>query len=150
METIAAPLDWLGLNYYFRQIVTADESGPVPHARQVPVPGAPVTYMDWEVHAEGLEQLLLRLTEEYGATKIYVTENGSAYQDTVAADGSVHDPERTQYLEQHLAACGRAVAKGLRSPGTSRGRCSTTSSGPTGTTSDSGWFTSITTPSAVR
>lgn len=112
LETIAAPLDWIGLNYYFRQVVTADESGPIPHARQVPVPGAPVTYMDWEVHAEGLEQLLLRLTEEYGAQKIYVTENGSSYQDTVAADGSVHDPERTRYLEEHLAACGRAVAKG--------------------------------------
>ncbi len=34
--------------------------------------------MDWEVDADGLEQLLLRLTEEYGARRIYVTENGSA------------------------------------------------------------------------
>ncbi|CAO0826067.1 Beta-glucosidase OS=Streptomyces microflavus OX=1919 GN=Smic_73820 PE=3 SV=1 [Streptomyces microflavus] len=68
--------------------------------------------MDWEVYADGLEQLLLRLTEEYGVERIYVTENGSAFQDTVAADGSVHDPERVRYLEEHLAACARAVAKG--------------------------------------
>ncbi|MEV5580242.1 GH1 family beta-glucosidase [Streptomyces parvus] len=112
LETIAAPLDWLGLNYYFRQIVAADPDGTAPHARQVSVPGARLTHMDWEVHAEGLEQLLLRLTEEYGVGRIYVTENGSAYEDVVAADGSVHDPERVRYLEEHLAACARAVAKG--------------------------------------
>ncbi|MEU5370486.1 GH1 family beta-glucosidase [Streptomyces sp. NPDC005951] len=112
LETIATPLDWLGLNYYFRQIVTADPDGAAPHARQVSVPGARLTHMDWEVHAEGLEQLLLRLTEEYGVGRIYVTENGSAYEDVVAADGSVHDPERVRYLEEHLAACARAVAKG--------------------------------------
>ncbi|MGW7231251.1 GH1 family beta-glucosidase [Streptomyces cyaneofuscatus] len=112
LEAIAAPLDWLGLNYYFRQIVTADPSGPAPGFTQVPVADARHTYMDWEVYADGLEQLLLRLTEEYGVERIYVTENGSAYQDTVAADGSVHDPERVAYLEEHLAACARAVAKG--------------------------------------
>ncbi|MYW27749.1 GH1 family beta-glucosidase, partial [Streptomyces sp. SID2119] len=112
LETIAAPLDWMGLNYYFRQIVTADPSGPAPGFTQVPVADARHTYMDWEVYAHGLEQLLLRLTEEYGVERIYVTENGSAYQDTVAADGSVHDPERVAYLEEHLTACARAVAKG--------------------------------------
>ncbi|MFQ6853219.1 GH1 family beta-glucosidase [Streptomyces sp. 35M1] len=112
LETIVAPLDWLGLNYYFRQIVTADPDGPAPRAKQVSVPGARLTHMDWEVHAEGLKQLLLRLTEEYGVQRIYVTENGSAYEDVVAADGSVHDPERVRYLEEHLAACARAVAEG--------------------------------------
>ncbi|MFF2231817.1 GH1 family beta-glucosidase [Streptomyces anulatus] len=112
LETIAAPLDWLGLNYYFRQVVTADPDGTAPHAKQVSVPGARLTHMDWEVHAEGLEQLLLRLTGEYGVQRIYVTENGSAYEDVVAADGSVHDPERVRYLEEHLAACARAVVKG--------------------------------------
>ncbi|UPT46125.1 GH1 family beta-glucosidase [Streptomyces sp. WAC00303] len=112
LETIAAPLDWLGLNYYFRQVVTADPDGTAPHAKQVSVPGARLTHMDWEVHADGLEQLLLRLTGEYGVQRIYVTENGSAYEDVVAADGSVHDPERVRYLEEHLAACARAVGKG--------------------------------------
>nr|WP_104819117.1 GH1 family beta-glucosidase [Kitasatospora sp. MMS16-BH015] len=112
LATIAAPLDWLGLNYYFRQIVTDDPTGPAPYARQVTGPGPEFTAMPWEVHAPGLEQLLLRLTHEYGARRIYVTENGSAYEDTPAADGSVQDPERTAYLELHLAACARAVAQG--------------------------------------
>jgi beta-glucosidase len=112
LATIAAPLDWLGLNYYFRQIVTADPTGSVPYAQQIYLPGARHTAMDWEVHADGLEQLLLRLTEEYGAQRIYVTENGSAYPDVVRADGTVDDPERVRYLEEHLAACGRAARRG--------------------------------------
>ncbi|MFE3138795.1 GH1 family beta-glucosidase [Streptomyces scopuliridis] len=112
LATIAAPLDWLGLNYYFRQIVRDDPAGAAPFARQVDVPDARHTHMGWEVHADGLEQLLLRLTEEYGARRVYVTENGAAFPDTVAADGTVDDPERAGYLDEHLAACARAVAKG--------------------------------------
>ncbi|MFB9365200.1 GH1 family beta-glucosidase [Kitasatospora albolonga] len=112
MELIGAPLDWIGLNYYFRQFVTDDPSGPAPGFRQVRGPNAEHTAMDWEVHAPGLEELILRLSNEYGASKIYVTENGSAYADTVTPEGAVHDPGRTAYLEQHLAACDRAVAQG--------------------------------------
>jgi beta-glucosidase len=112
LELIAAPLDWLGLNYYFRQLVADDPAGPAPHFRQVPGPNPEHTEMGWEVHAAGLEQLLLRLTREYGVRRIHVTENGSAYRDTIAEDGRVDDPERTAYLEQHLAACARAVAQG--------------------------------------
>ncbi|GII32398.1 GH1 family beta-glucosidase [Planotetraspora mira] len=112
LETIAQPLDYLGLNYYFRQIVADDPQGPAPYARQVPVPGAATTAMGWEVNADGLEQLLLRLTREYGAERIYVTENGSAWDDKVTGDGTVEDPERAAYLEDHLAACARAVRQG--------------------------------------
>ncbi|MFF3274501.1 GH1 family beta-glucosidase [Streptomyces chrestomyceticus] len=112
LATIAAPLDWLGLNYYFRNVVADDPRGPLPYARQVRLPDVRRTAMDWEVHADGLEQLLVRLTDEYGARRILVTENGSGYADTVAADGSVEDPERTTYLEEHLAACARAVRRG--------------------------------------
>ncbi|WP_189533376.1 GH1 family beta-glucosidase [Streptomyces roseolilacinus] len=109
---IAAPLDWLGLNYYFPVTVADDPSGPAPFARQVERPGAPRTGMGWEVDAGGIEALLMRLTDEYGARRLYVTENGSCYPDAVRPDGSVHDEERARYLEEHLAACARAVRKG--------------------------------------
>lgn len=112
LDAIAAPLDWIGLNYYFPQTVVADPTGPAPHASQVALPGAPRTGMDWEVDASGIETLLMRLTEEYGARRIHVTENGSSYPDTVAPDGSVHDPERAAYLTAHLAACARAARRG--------------------------------------
>ncbi|MFF4399065.1 GH1 family beta-glucosidase [Streptomyces sp. NPDC001480] len=112
LEIIAAPLDWLGLNYYFPAYVADDPDGPAPRARSVRRPDAPRTGMDWEIDADGIETLLLRLTGEYGARKIYVTENGSAFPDVVRPDGTVDDPERQDYLERHLAACASAARKG--------------------------------------
>ncbi|MFJ8729253.1 GH1 family beta-glucosidase [Streptomyces bauhiniae] len=112
LETIAAPLDWLGLNYYMPAHVADDPDGAAPYTRSVRREGVPRTGMDWEIDASGIETLLLRLTEEYGARKIYVTENGSSFPDLVGPDGTVDDPERRAYLESHLAACASAVAKG--------------------------------------
>ncbi|MGW0121461.1 GH1 family beta-glucosidase [Streptomyces sp. NPDC003327] len=112
MDLIAAPLDWHGLNYYFPVTVADDPTGPAPYAREVRLPDVPRTGMDWQIDGGGLEAFLLRLTEEYGVRKLYVTENGSAFPDTVGPDGSVHDPDRAGYLEEHLAACARAVRKG--------------------------------------
>ncbi|MEU4796640.1 GH1 family beta-glucosidase [Streptomyces sp. NPDC023327] len=113
LETIAAPLDWHGLNYYFPATVTDDPEGPVPYAREVLLPDVPRTGMDWPIDGGGLEALLLRLTDDYGVRELYVTENGSAFPDTVAPDGTVHDPDRARYLEEHVGACARAIRKGV-------------------------------------
>ncbi|MGW0627194.1 GH1 family beta-glucosidase [Streptomyces sp. NPDC002758] len=112
LETIAAPLDWLGLNYYFPAYVEADPNGPAPYVRSVRRPDVPRTGMDWEIDASGIETLLLRLTNEYGARKLYVTENGSSYPDVVRPDGTIDDPERQEYLVDHLAAVASAARKG--------------------------------------
>ncbi|MET7599086.1 GH1 family beta-glucosidase [Streptomyces sp. NPDC004082] len=111
-ETIAAPLDHLGLNYYFRQIIQDAPELRAPSYRVLPVPGAPTTAMGWEVHPDGLEQLLMRLHDEYAPASILVTENGSAYDDEIGADGSVQDPDRVAYLERHLGAAASAVRRG--------------------------------------
>jgi beta-glucosidase len=115
MDVIATPLDWLGVNYYAPSVIADDPDGPLPHAREVrrSPDGARRTLLGWEVRAEGLEQVLARVTQDYGARRVYVTENGSAWADTVAPDGQVHDPERVRYLEEHLAACGRAIRLGV-------------------------------------
>ncbi len=112
LETIAAPMDHFGLNYYFRQVVTDDPIGDPPFARLVSVPDWTLTAMGWEVYADGLEQLLVRLSDEYGVRRIYVTENGSAWPDEIEPDGNVEDKDRIAYLEQHLEACLRAAAHG--------------------------------------
>jgi beta-glucosidase len=113
LEAIAAPLDWLGVNYYRRSVNVADPGGPPPRARQITPDGTPRTGMDWEIHPDRLETILVRVTEEYAPRSVMVTENGSAYTDTVTDDGAVHDPERTAYLEGHLAACASAIRKGV-------------------------------------
>jgi beta-glucosidase len=112
LETIAQPMDHFGLNYYFRQVVTDDPEGPPPRARMISVPDWTLTAMGWEVYADGLEQLLNRVHDEYQVPRIYVTENGSAWPDEIEADGQVQDKERIEYLEQHLDASVRAAKSG--------------------------------------
>ena len=114
LAAIAAPLDWLGVNYYSPSFVSDDPAGPAPHVRVVRArDGARQTMLGWEVRPDGLEQILVRLATDYGARQLYVTENGSAWPDTVAPDGQVHDLDRVRYLDEHLAACGRAVRRGV-------------------------------------
>ena len=115
MLTIAAPLDFLGVNYYSRVVLRAGEDG-----RPVGVPQVPeseLTEMGWEVVPEGLTDLLLRLHRDYGDPRIFVTENGIALPDTVDEDGRVHDPRRVDFLRDHLAAIHRAREAGARVEG---------------------------------
>nr|WP_217634887.1 GH1 family beta-glucosidase [Micromonospora pattaloongensis] len=113
LDTIATPTDFLGVNYYFRQVVVDDPDGPAPFARQIPVPGAVTTAMGWEAYPAGLERLLVSVAEEYRPGRLFITENGAAWPDRVTPVGTVDDSERTEYLEQHLAACAAAVARGV-------------------------------------
>lgn len=51
LTTMAEPLDWLGLNYYFPAVVAAELAGPPPFARPVRRLHVPRTGMDWEIDA---------------------------------------------------------------------------------------------------
>jgi beta-glucosidase len=61
MQIISRPLDFLGLNYYFRQTVAYDrEAKPLPY-KMVTAPNVERTGMGWEVHAGTFTQLLKSL-----------------------------------------------------------------------------------------
>jgi beta-glucosidase len=113
-ETIATPTDFLAVNYYTRKVVRSTEVPESENAPQTvfPPPPSEQTTMGWEVYPEGLYQLLCRIHFEYGPSRILVTENGSAYPDTVAHDGRIHDERRVRYLRDHLEAIGRAIDAG--------------------------------------
>lgn len=106
MAAIATPMDFLGVNYYSRNVVGAE--GPRPAAAS----GNPVTAMGWEVYPEGLTELLLRLTRDYPVPPLYVTENGAAFDDAVV-DGEVRDTARRDYIAQHIAAVAEALRQGV-------------------------------------
>jgi hypothetical protein len=59
----------------------------------------------------------LRRVAHYGDIPLLVTENGAAYADQVSPDGAVHDPERIQYLKDHIRAVGRALEAGVNVQG---------------------------------
>ncbi|WP_408734038.1 GH1 family beta-glucosidase [Paraburkholderia bannensis] len=110
MEAIAAPLDFLGINYYFRTNVKSDGA----HGfTEVPLPGVERTQMGWEVHPDGLRDLLVGFHDTYdNLPPIYITENGMASDDSVQ-DGEVVDTQRIAFLKRHLAAVDAAIKKGV-------------------------------------
>ena len=113
LEIIAAPTDFLGLNYYSRAIIRADipESQNAP--REIFAPQeSEKTDMGWEVFPEGFHQLLVRASTEWKAKKIYVTECGVAYSDGPDARGVIDDRRRIDYLDSHFRSARSAIADG--------------------------------------
>jgi len=111
LEAIAQPLDFLGVNYYFRQIVRENPEGGEPLV--VRDGDAERTQMGWEIYPNGLLDTLVRVRDDYAPPAIYITENGAAYGDVRGHDGDVHDPDRQAYLESHLTSVSRAIAAGV-------------------------------------
>jgi beta-glucosidase len=112
MQQIAAPLDFIGINYYTRNIIAADPEDPHRAVVRIPPTGGTTT-MGWEVYPQGLYASLKRIHSEYAPHALYVTENGAAYDDVVTADGQVHDEARTAYLRDHFQAAAHAIADGV-------------------------------------
>ncbi|MCW7537921.1 GH1 family beta-glucosidase [Aquabacterium sp. A7-Y] len=110
MDLIRTPLDYLGINYYFRATVRSDGAhGYLDRMR----PGVERTQMGWEVYPEGLRDLLLGFKARYPRLPpIYITENGMASDDRVL-DGRVDDAHRISYLGRHLAAVDEAMRGGV-------------------------------------
>ncbi|MGY1609567.1 MULTISPECIES: GH1 family beta-glucosidase [unclassified Geodermatophilus] len=120
LQTIAAPLDWLGVNYYFEETVRA---GGRPAGRPPTSfiggedvdeldPEGPTTSMGWGISPQAFTDLLLWLGEKAPGLPLVVTENGSAWDDEVDAEGAVRDPARVDFLLRHLAALTAAVERG--------------------------------------
>ena len=119
LAEIHAPIDFLGINYYSRHTVAAGEWDGTPSAnpgsefvKSIDT-GAPKTQMGWEIHPDGLVDVLEQAHSYAPELPLYITENGSAWPDVVQPDGSVDDPERLDYLEKHIAACADAISRGL-------------------------------------
>jgi beta-glucosidase len=136
MAVIAAPIDFLGLNWYApaliadpARVAAAPEPAPtgeltleqllagqaelLGYAR-APIETAEVNIMGWPVQPEGLGRLLGWLRAAYPQLPpLYVTENGFPLPDRVEPDGTVHDRQRIDYIARCLAEVQRAVAAGM-------------------------------------
>jgi beta-glucosidase len=108
------PLDFLGINYYTRN-VTRNDDGNWP-LRVAPVRQKRATHTEtgWEVYPQGLTDTLLLIKKRYGDIPLYITENGAAFFDPpVATGGRVRDPLRVDYFRQHLLAVHSAIRQGV-------------------------------------
>lgn len=110
MPSIQVPLDFLGVNYYMRSVVSAGEPW------DLKTSGNEITDMGWEVYPQGLTELLLRLHRDYTLPPIFITENGAAFPDEVI-NQQVHDSQRQRYIARHIAATLEAMRQGVRVDG---------------------------------
>jgi beta-glucosidase len=114
MDVIAVPTDFIGLNYYFREIHRANASNNDPQV-VFPRPNTPEhwTEMGWENYPDGLTGILGRVYFNYQPLKIYITENGASYSTPPDENGNVPDVHRIHYLRTHFAAAHRAIQAGV-------------------------------------
>jgi beta-glucosidase len=113
-ESLREPIDWLGINYYKRNVVRNDPGALPVREGSVPQPRHTHTQLAWEVYPPALTDVLLWVKERYGAVPIYITENGAAFYDPpVAEGGEVDDPLRVAYYRDHLRAAHDAIRRGV-------------------------------------
>jgi beta-glucosidase len=113
LDFIRQPLDFLGVNYYSRQVVRNDPQDWPLQAARVRQPQQTYTSLNWEVYPPGLTDLLEWVARRYGPLPLYITENGAAFYDPPHATGRVDDPLRQRYLRDHLRAALEARQKGV-------------------------------------
>ena len=111
MESIAAPIDFLGMNFYMRRLFSASSNG-LGWDERLARDGDDTTEMGWAIVPEALAEQLARLRADYPSIPLYITENGMAEQDSVGADGTVRDTRRIDYIRRHLQVIEEAIAAG--------------------------------------
>ena len=115
MELVRAPLDFLGINYYRRQLVSAKPAGQGEDSMAVKHEDAtegPLTDFAWEVWPDGFYEMIMQITREYGNPAIEITENGCSYLDSPDAEGRIPDQRRIDFTRGYLSAVGRAMKDG--------------------------------------
>jgi beta-glucosidase len=112
-ELIRQPIDFLGINYYTRNVVRHDDAAYPLKALPVRQKQSIHTETGWELFPQGLTDTLLWIKQQYGDIPQYVTENGAAFYDPPAApSGRVEDPLRRDYYRSHLRAVRAAIEQG--------------------------------------
>jgi beta-glucosidase len=116
LEVIAAPTEFLGINYYAPRVVeAAPDERPWPWRVIVPdewpttsgfTGGVDATDAGTPIFARGLTDLLVRVHEDYGP-RTMVTENGGVFPEPL------HDERRVDFIREHIAALRDAAAQGV-------------------------------------
>ena len=65
----------------------------------------------WPIDPTGFRYTCNELYDRY-QVPLFIAENGLGMADEVSGDGSIHDPERVEYLRDHVLALEEAIADG--------------------------------------
>ena len=111
LDLIAAPTDVAGVNHYHCHVVTADPTDD--HLGAVIRDAEPTpTSLGWSYRPDSLRAVLGRVAAISGLP-LHVTENGAAFDDRPAEDGTVRDDARVDYLAGYTGAVLDAIEDGI-------------------------------------
>ena len=110
--------DFIGLQTYTREVVRHSYFTPIINATLVKASerNVPKTAMNWEIDPPCIYQAIKRINSYNGVKKIYITENGAAFEDQLN-DNSVKDHQRIQYLESHMEQVLKAKRENMKIDG---------------------------------
>ncbi len=110
--------DFIGVQNYTREIVKYSFFTPYIQATLVKAEkrNVPLTTMRWEVYAPSIYYMLKKFNAYPQIKKIYLTESGAAFPDTVV-NGKVDDPKRVEYLQEYLNQVLKAKNEGYKVDG---------------------------------
>jgi len=111
METVKAPLDFIGINLYSRTVVAHDPQDGNLGTRAIEVRDAERTDRGTEVYPQAIHQIIMRVWNDY-RRPIYITENGCAYDDGPDEKGVVNDDRRVSFYQRYIGQVGRAIQDG--------------------------------------
>ena len=112
MKIIGSPLDFVGLNVYRPEYVSAAAS-PAGYVIEKKQASFPHMASDWlYVGPEVMYWAIRNVSEIWKPKVLYITENGCSADDVVRADGQIEDTDRVMYLRNHLTHLQRAAAEG--------------------------------------
>ncbi|MBV6492945.1 MAG: Beta-glucosidase A [Turneriella sp.] len=112
MDKMQFDFDFWGINTYTRKIVYASKIVPYAKWREKKTPKEnQKTILGWEVYPEGIYDLLKKYATYDKIKKIYITENGAAFEDQLVA-GRVVDTQRIEYLRAYTAQVIKARNEG--------------------------------------
>jgi beta-glucosidase len=113
MAIIGQPLDFIGMNYYTRNVYTMDDNG---WFSIVPPPAGNLTEMGWEIVPGAMTDMLVSLNNEYPLPPMFITENGAAMPDKLVGK-QVDDQDRIDYFQSHFLAVHNAMEQGVNIKG---------------------------------
>jgi beta-glucosidase len=114
MKLIGAPVDFVGINVYIPAMLVVPSSEPGGF-REVPFAlSQPKMFSDWHRLVPESQYWSPRLLHSIWKPKeIYITENGCAAKDDIAADGNIYDTDRLTYIRNGMLWQQRATAEGI-------------------------------------
>ncbi|MBV8378233.1 MAG: beta-glucosidase [Verrucomicrobia bacterium] len=113
LKLIHQPIDFLGINHYFRAYIQSKPSALIGYEQVPPPSGLPRTSFEWEINPGEFRDVLLEISQRYECPPIYVTENGAYFDDVLSVDGKVHDPNRIAFLDGYIKAMQEARGRGV-------------------------------------